>query len=221
MSDKPHKSTGLLFCAEMVRADLEGRKTQTRRVVKPQPIPKEDGGWFWQGGPKLLKASYGDVYVHTDLDHVIQAMLKVCPYGRPGDEILGRETWATDRCLDDVKPSNLQAGFPCEFKAGGTNVYGYDKLVDRGRWRPSIFMAKHASRIHHILTAVRVERLQDITDRDALDEGISIPKNLTEAYKRGERLGPRNRYMQLWDRLNGKKHPWASNPWVWVLQWEP
>lgn len=90
--------------------------------------------------------------------------------------------------------------------------------IKKDTWRPSIHMPRWASRITLEVTAVRVERLQNISEEDSLADGIDVPKNLTEAFERGEYLGHRNRFMQLWESNSGNKHPWASNPWVWVIE---
>jgi hypothetical protein len=203
----------------MVRAILDGRKTMTRRVVKPQP-PKsvekpqfdnrqEFNSWCFFGRRFGIQGRYSDYHAK-------------CPYGKFGDKLWVREKWATVYALDTTRASALRAGFPCEFSAGGTDVHGFDHLGDRGRWRPSIFMPRSASRITLEITAVRVERLQQITESDAKAEGVML---LTGSKSRP--LGSKEKsqpvthhqtFHGLWDSLNEKRgYGWDGNPWVWVI----
>lgn len=182
------KERGILMSGPMVRAILEGRKTQTRRAIKAE-IGVANGEW--------LK----------------------CQYGKPGDRLWVRETWAP--CI----------GGPCE--PSNPVLYRADQFehYDELRWRPSIFMPRWASRITLEITGVRVERLQDLSESDALAEGIYAAKSgRLGGTKEVETWDGRNffyhpdthaarfDYSSLWDSINGKKHPWASNPWVWVIE---
>jgi hypothetical protein len=151
------KERGILFSAPMVRAILEGRKTQTRRVVKNQV--RRDG--------------------------------YTCPYGKPGDVLWVRETWCGDRF----------------------NGVGYRATdAQSGPWKPSIFMPRWASRITLEITDVQVERVHDINECDIVAEGIPFPTDRYVSYE--ELLAA---FRDLWDSINGKTYPWASNPWVWAL----
>lgn len=215
------KERPILFNAEMVRAILDGRKTQTRRPVKPQPdmeidgetCPDGSGGWswvpVWPEGHKWSGRTLG---------------WAGCPLGRPGDRLWVRETWAHDAPSLEECRARLEDGL-----AGGLPYGPYYRTdsVHEGtglRWRPSIHMPRWASRILLEITAVRVERVQDITLESARAEGITeylsefLPSQCTEA----EDDGWRNRtsienYRHLWESLYGPL-AWAINPWVWVIE---
>jgi hypothetical protein len=198
MADRP-----ILFSAPMVRALLAGTKTQTRRVVKPQPEndpakhhPIEPynngrGGWNW-----VLAATghgLGDPFP--------------CPYGQPGDRLWVREAWAR---------TVVGLGTEMVVYREGDNRTDYG-----GPWKPSIHMPRAASRITLEVTGVRVERLQEISEADAQAEGIPYSERF-----RGFCIGeaehfnshdPRESYRSLWQAINGPDS-WAVNPWVWVVE---
>ena len=215
----------ILFTGPMVRAILEGRKTQTRRVVKPQP--SED----WE------PSSYGEVHNlvngHPDPDKVIGwgpsnedgTEAYACPYGKPGDRLWVRETW---RPLYDGESGYI------DYKAGGTleaNDEATHKRiicqrrarrnsmeVDNG-YRPSIHMPRWASRLNLLIKSLRVERVQDISEGDIEAEGVDPQWDLV---RWGAQARPRFRFKHLWDSINGKRPgcTWADNPWVWVIGFE-
>ncbi len=219
------KERPILFSGPMVRALLAGTKTQTRRVVKPQPQPNggvglqplepyctSRGDWNW-----VLAATghgTGDPFP--------------CPYGQPGDRLWVRETWAYG--IHALAAKRDENG-PFVYAADGTTQ---GRLCDR--WRPSIHMPRWASRITLELTGVRVERLQDMEgqapypgDSDALAEGVNRidhgrgdyhfsafraephPKNWND---------PADAFRELWESINGPDS-WAANPWVWVVELKP
>jgi hypothetical protein len=179
------KETGLLFKAEMVRALLDGSKTQTRRVVKPQPTNQ----------------LFRTISCWNDEAHAREWQ---CPYGQPGDRLWVRETWR-----QAYPKTNFSHGVV--YRADKERALGMDEYSDRHRWKPSIFMPRWASRILLGITAVRVERLQDISDEDALAEGCYPTK--TGIYPGA----PRAAYRELWDSINGAGS-WDANPWVWVVE---
>ena len=186
------KERPILFSTENVKAILDDRKTQTRRVIKPQPpvsvniLPNAlKGEWWW--------------YEHQGRRPQIK-----CPYGQVGDRLWVRETIYCDW------------GGEWRYKAGDAPVKGGD--FDKGEYfdgddmspRPSIFMPRWASRITLEITDTRVERLQEITEEDVLEEG-SI-KGLPVA------TGYANNFKWLWNSLNAKRgYGWDFNPWVWVI----
>jgi hypothetical protein len=187
----------VLFSAPMIRALLDGRKTQTRRIVKPQPvygsIEHLGTGWYWQPG----KARWSNPASDADC---AAGMIPRCPHGVPGDRLWVKETFG-----------------PC---AGGI-VYraeGGAACPDGGRWKPSIFMPRWASRITLELTGVRVERLQAITEEDARAEGVE-PAPFCKAGRRSE-LGHVEAFEDLWDSINVDRAPWSSNPFVWVIEFK-
>lgn len=206
MTERP-----ILFSAPMVQALLAGTKTQTRRVVKPQPFADPNGhGWQWHGGAALVRAGYGATYVHTDLDSIVGAMPKVCPYGMTGDRLWVRETWG-----------------PCD---GGACYRASERdcvLPDGGRWHPSIHMPRQASRITLEITDVRVERLQDISEADAIADGVKHSQRAVSPSKADpcwwdylqdepNYRNARDSYASLWEKINGAGS-WDANPWVWVI----
>ena len=206
MTERP-----IIFQADMVRAILEGRKTQTRRVVKL----RHGGVTFTYPGNRFV--------VRSRTRHVLTLENAVCaheidaPY-RTGDRLWVRETWGLT-CAGGwaVDPSTLTfraGGYPPhriirpeQFAPIGEIEQRPDPQPDR--WRPSIHMPRWASRIDLEITAVRVERVQDISVEDALDEGI-VHSTLN---------CPRMEFAQLWNRINGPD-AWDQNPWVWVIEFK-
>ena len=223
------KERPILFNGEMVRAILDGRKTQTRRVVKN---------------------SNGDYNAHG-----IQTLFR-CPLGQPGDRLWVRETWQVAKesldyetgCEYDLFPWDAELyGNPEEhlhgnprggtkaalfYKADGEErnpgnfydaigVNGKTLLKKEINWRPSIHMPRWASRITLEITGVRVERLQDISAEDAKAEGVQPPNLPPEIsgvagdYVADERTS----FAILWNRINGAGS-WAKNPWVWVVEFK-
>jgi hypothetical protein len=203
----------ILFSGEMVRAILEGRKTQTRRVVKPQPeirdlnlgysaIPmlcfkkKSSGWWLWPNATEQIIAE--------------------CPVGKPGNKLWVREQltrpdgdpwlYASDR-----QPVMVDA---CDETAMLT--WAHHKQQD---YCPSIHMPRWASRITLEITGVRVERLQSISEVDASAEGVSYDDKPVHRAGMGYANNRRELFWGLWDSINGKSHPWAENPWVWAVEY--
>lgn len=201
----PAREKPILMSAPMVRAILEGRKTQTRRVVTPQPEFTAASGdsWEWHGGPALARAGYGSRYVHSNWTAVERAMLKVCPFGQPGDRLWVRETWAPM----PGGPETKQNGVVYRASEGG-----------KWTWKPSIFMPRWASRITLEITGVRVERLQEITRDSALAEGVDLSMELWPNVNSSDKA--LKRFPALWESINGKKHPWDSNPFCWVIEFK-
>jgi len=196
MTERP-----ILFSAEMVRAILDGRKTQTRRKMKVQPWPDAivtvehyhqtviDRCGDMQPGPEIFGAHWDD-----------ECGLR-CPYGAPGDLLWVRETWF-DPQMD-----------------GGRVLYAADKpdVHPIHRRRPSIHMPRWASRIMLRITDVRVERLQAISEDDARAEGCEPVGWIDEtdvgmsSYREG--------FSRLWNDINGPG-AWDANPYVWVISFE-
>lgn len=203
------KETGLMFKAPLVRAILEGQKTQTRRVLKPQPAPNHphDGGtkWVLERGLHVPVGSVGHLSVR-------EKMGLRCPMGQPGDLIYVRETFNHFE-----RNENFKEGCECFYRADGD-------CVDLQPWRPAIHMPKHAARIWLEITSVRVERLQQITDTDCWAEGgitearpdqfsvHSVIATDGKAY-----LSPRGAFSSLWESTGGN---WAADPWVWVIDFK-
>lgn len=189
----------IIFSGPMVRAILAGEKTQTRRVVKPQPLACESV----QYDPVTGSAVY-----ESDED----ARIIDCPYGSPGIRLWVRE------CLrfDPDFGWRYDAG-PKAYPMGNTlaDIHGQLDRIDFSYSRtvcPSIHMPRVASRILLEITAVRVERLQNISFEDANAEGTpySLDPSMRPVGTREEQ------YRALWESINGKG-AWALNPWVWVI----
>lgn len=202
------KERPIIFSGPMVRAILEGRKTQTRRVAKPESIVVRETA---AGTVPLTKHGW-----LPQLDN---------PYGQLGDRLWVRETFAT--VFDCPEP-------PCECEEGGTMhrrvVYrstepnGTSGYViwdggeeDRVPWRPSIYMPRWASRITLEVTEVRVQRLRDISEEDALAEGVGCEYINKDGRCDMNGNGPRLNFRWLWDSINAKRAPWSSDPWVWAV----
>lgn len=190
----------ILFSTEMVQAILDGRKTQTRRVVKSngvihtaRKIVFEDENWQGESGRKIK-----------------------CPYGQPGDVLWLRETWSD--CTDRPDCPAYKAG-----KDGWEAFHGDLK------WKPSIHMPKAACRLFLRVKSVRVERLQKISEKDAKAEGVLEYEDGTfknyfktkglRAVDGVECLLAKGSFQSLWSSINGLDS-WNINPWVWVIEFE-
>lgn len=226
------KERPILFSAPMVRAILAGRKTQTRRVMKHQPAECVEALAFLHGEwhfkiPGLPLTAY---------DSSVK-----CPLGKPGDQLWVREnTVADDDSNDTVTLAKYVADgehvlYPGEpFDADGEPSFG----GSCAHWWysrdacPSIHMPRKFSRISLSISDVRAERLQSISDLDALAEGIQFDQGWEQCpgfgyldYSKPDEqsfsfTSPRDSFKSLWDSINSKKHPWKSNPWVWVTEFE-
>jgi hypothetical protein len=131
-----------------------------------------------------------------ELSNWYQDGMPECPYGIPGDRLWVRETFSARRTIN----GKIHNDMPVIYRADGG-------LADAScGWRPSIFMPRWASRITLEITDVRVERLQEITEEDCISEGLKLLQG-----------GIRSEFAVLWDSINGKTYPWASNPWVFVI----
>lgn len=201
------KERPILFNAEMVKAILDGRKTQTRRVIKGVD------GTNWLKGASC---------------HVFDALHK-CPFGQVGDEIWVRETWAETTNIDQLESwpyrpyTNDEWGEDENFidscviyRADGQWEWcdGDGYLTEKSCWKPSIHMPRSASRLQLKITNVRVERLNDISEEDSKAEGVFIDiKNafsVRHPHYKAE-------FKTLWNSIYGT---WADDPWVWVVDFE-
>ena len=221
MNEKP-----IIFSGEMVRAILEDRKTQTRRVIKPQPFIYEKSHLASQS--ELIR------------DWVRKYP---CPYGKPGDRLWVRETWEIHQ-LDGIMPGSKEYPNICYKADMSTRLLIADKVLDlckeKFSWRSPIFMPRWASRIMLEVVNVRVERLQDISEEDCIAEGIrpflrsglfqmktmyEVP-GLVGTYADGQTdvrvcHSAVDGYSELWDSINAKRgYPWSINPWVWVPEFK-
>ena len=194
------KERPILFKTEMVTAILENKKTQTRRVISSQPVNgncklmrlmestdrdknKKKGYFSWEELENEYSIKPNDDPIYFK-----------CPYGENGDRLWVRETF----CLNN--------GF-IYFKADGIQL-----LPGNAKWKPSIFMQKIDSRITLEITNIRVERLNDISESDAIAEGIDWEDDYVH-------MRAKDAYESLWKKINGEES-WKQNPWVWVIEFE-
>lgn len=201
----------MIFNAEMVRAILDGRKTQTRRIIKPQPEATLSGSlsgkWLSRPLNGLLLPKIEDIAIH-------------CPFGVVGDRIWVRETFQGPLFDYDLMDSYCKDPTPfekpefCVYKADGVPAPEFYDADDElhSCWRPSIHMPRWASRILLEITDVRVERLKSISDRDALREGCSAAD-----MKSGDCVA--DVFARLWASIYGSDS-WNANPWVWVIEFK-
>lgn len=193
------KERGMIFNAEMVRAILDGRKTQTRRPIKWKQTrfteigEREDGSkWPWS----------------EDAEHACD-FWHPCPFGAVGDRIWVRETWARYNIDQNSHDIAYRATTP-------------EDWPEEGRWRPSIHMPRWASRILLEITNVRVERLNAISQEDAQAEGMDLTgwrPTYSDPDSGGEVLTPYDNFAQLWESIYGEES-WKANPWVWVIEFK-
>ena len=224
-----NKERPIIFNGEMVRAILDGRKTQTRRVIKPQP-PHEA---FEHIGVDLTGLwCFHPVF---SFDYLHLARLAYCPYGKPGDPLWVRETFAEicsvadPYCCCDEFPIPKGKYHYYEYRADTGNKYPGNwedadpetiEMAREGgylpRWKPSIHMPWKASRIQLEVVKVRVERVQDITEKDAWAEGC-VPF-VREGVECDTAVSD---FAQLWNEINEKRgFAWHENPWVWVVEFQ-
>lgn len=220
------KEIPILFSAPMVRAILDGRKTQTRRVVKlvgADTLEEREDGSLWP-------------YSSTWADGDERGPWLACPYGEPGDRLWVRETWQAWKQVsiesDEWDPitREVRSG---EDWALWVELRGKpDKIEYRatsesvGPWTPSIHMPRWASRITLEVVSVRVERLQEISNEDAKAEGVRAFEHdgagVYEDYELGDGTwcnDARGSFATLWRSINGPES-WAANPWVWRVEFK-
>lgn len=225
------KEHPIRFIDPMVRAILDGAKTQTRRVVKGCEFVKKTAPgiapyWRLLDHPKKPEGGGSPMGAHLSV---------LCPYGQPGDRLWVRENFSIGEDLGEGWEPWMSQGDRFLLLEDGGSDYRVpeDYVIPRNakemhhnegspeHWRqfgtiPSIFMPRWASRILLEITAIRVERLQDITSADCVEEGyVSSPM---ESYQ-SEELVALDWYRQLWESLNGFGS-WAANPWVWVIEFK-
>ena len=228
----------ILFSTEMVKAILEGRKTQTRRTINPKYRSDESG--------YQVLIQNNTQCVETISHEGMGTGRYVNPRYQPGNILWVRETWrywydhtVLADCIQFKDGTMFKPQFGNDHKSCNEGFH-FSSMCDEAyehpekiKWRPSIFMPRYASRITLRVTNVRCERLQDITEEDAIAEGMlccddwqskEYTKACAEAKASNKRpplgLSPRQSFMELWGKLNGKKCPWESNPYVWIYEFE-
>lgn len=219
------KERPILFSAPMVRAILDGRKTVTRRPVKGCQIPVEDTSVAAGERHRWMAIAQRDprygfgVFGATEAECAKELEeFAPCPYGRPGDRLWVRETWAADAQVNAIAPRDLSQGEPIFYPADGAVRKTGCSMITQGRARPSIHMPRWACRILLEITDVRVERLQDISRADIRAEGMQCPPELaSDDVSPNYRDWYRAAWRQLWESTGGD---WAANPWVWVVEFK-
>ena len=212
MTDRP-----MLMSAPMVRAILDGSKTQTRRIVKVQPPVSVD-----RCASIALMPPAADGTTHERRWMPGMHAAQSCPYGQSGDRLWVRETWQGPLLDEDQmieRQENELEAFKrpefCVYRATD-ELYAIDDDGNELGWRPSIHMPRWASRITLEITGVRVERLQEISEEDALEEGITyndLPNNGLDPMQAS------TWFRGLWEEINGPGS-WDANPWVWVIEFK-
>ncbi len=203
------KERPILFNTEMVKSILEGRKTQTRRILNcDHPVvtgfvPNGIYG-YWKGTAKS--------------DAVIQQYISTfpftikCPFGLVGDRLWVRETF---RLFDSDECPH--ADFPCGCPSWGTPLYrASHDCFDGEKWTPSIHMPRSASRILLEITNIRIERLNDISSDDAKAEGFDYSTH-PSSIEMGYAIGAKTNFRFTWEQIYGQ-NAWNKNPWVWVVE---
>lgn len=214
----------IIFSGDMVNAILENRKSQTRRIVSPQPVSKgeselEPGDVIFYGTELCrLEQSRGK---NEAASGRLNARTMRCPYGVPGDRLWVREKFFVDQLEDEIpkeKPDWFDDSFYYAADGDCCDLIPECACAEVGkpRIRPSIHMPRWASRLTLEVTRVKAERLNDISSSDARAEGIDTTDTWDVA-----RTAPRDkwvcRYRQLWEEINGAGS-WDANPWVWKIE---
>lgn len=237
------KESPILFNAEMVRAVLDGRKTQTRRIIKPQPeMVTEKSIKSWAGDPETLK-------------ELLERNNRGCPYGQRGDRLWVKETWRPEIAHLCAMDACDCADVFVRYAAGGPGKTFFDRDIPDDWLMPKaaakgnisrLFIPRWASRITLEIVSVRVERLLSISDEDAIAEGCYTDDEYSDmaggadvwpclcdgyqVHEHGSLAGasevgchscnsPKKRFSQLWQWINGFDS-WDANPWVWVVEFK-
>lgn len=217
------KERPILFSGPMIRALLDGRKTQTRRVVKPQPLLVGQT-YTWPCDGRNSKAAWASAIKDP------QSMLRFCPYGAVGERLWVRETFAIgyesiDGKLQLFDENGDELDETVFYRATDPYLTWTDSegcRTDKVPWKSPIHMPRAASRITLEITDVRVQRLQEISDEDAIAEGAkAFPTGYVfegTGYDRAKlcHTHPSTAFAMLWDEINGPGS-WESDPWVWAL----
>lgn len=231
------KEIPILFSTQMVKAIIDGRKSQTRRIMKPQ-LPPCDHTVFkdadWKDEPTRWSESamlhVGKAYCSlcgAGTEYSKDHGGIVCPYGKPGDILWVRESWSpkyVKGCLKEYQ-QHYQDIVPWIYKVDHP---GQKQGYAAHPWKPSIHMPKDAARIWLEVTGVRVQKLHEISDQDVVAEGIDryvfTGSFSAEVYRDLTMQSPgcaeaKDAYELLWASINGQES-WDANPWVWVIEFK-
>lgn len=207
------KERSILYKAEMVRAVLAKRKTQTRRIVKPQPAFVHDGH---EGKGTQYPYRYDPDTTFKGWDSERHTRIH-CPYGSAGTHLYVKETYCTEARYDHLSPKRIPKKAKIWYAADGEKPEGF------GRVRQSIFLCRWMSRILLEIVSVRCERLAEIRGRDCIAEGIELwSVDNYPALDHGidwETTELKRAYRKLWEGINGAGS-WDANTWVWVIEFK-
>lgn len=243
------KERPIIFSGESVRAIQDGRKTMTRRVVKPRYRDDESG--FNVCSCPATNEVWVEKADEEGGDFEEGTRFVPCPYGQVGDRLWVKEVWR-DRFgtayanygtgnaypIDDIREVDYKSGGNGYFIGGC--IFRDDELsakwAEWSKWKSPLFMPRWASRILLEITDIRVERVQDVSEEDAIAEGIEFDSGWEEECGEGYTTGEgwmnyktqdfscesaKESYHTIWDSLNAKRgYPWESNPWVWVVSFK-
>ena len=192
------KEHPIIFSSPMVEAIFEGRKSMTRRVMKPQPIGDnfEKVMWTRNVGDRFYLCETHRLTKIIENEKIITIQAE---YKSPVDN---------DNAIRTFKWSDIP-------ESSRTKLL---KIKTWGKWRSPRFMYKFLARVWFGITDVRVERLQEITGKDCIKEGYPSKDELYVEY--GKYRHAQEWFQTLWNSINGKKYPWKSNPWVWCISFK-
>ncbi|WP_316419343.1 hypothetical protein [Klebsiella pneumoniae] len=209
------KERGMIFNGEMVRAILDGRKTQTRRIIKDCTVGRDQISKFIQIEKKFIGCYPEDVP---------ELIRECCPYGVPGDRIWVREAFRVHSRATDVATLVYKASERNSWteQTHRVPVAVCNKPATPEKWTPSLHMPRWASRILLEITDVRVEQLNAISQEDAQAEGMELTgwrPTYSAPDSGGEVMTPYDNFAELWSSIYGADS-WRANPWVWVIEFK-
>lgn len=231
----------ILFNTDMVKAILDGRKTVTRRLVKRTPSNDEPCGFgFWREFNESDMKWYIKDYTHSCTWWTEDEYLKRFGKFKVGDIIYVRETWGIEKVYGNVGTYGFDAVYKADEKIIPVIIKDFERYTEMGKffdktgWIPSLFMPREAARIFLRVTDVRVERLHEMNQEDALKEGLKLQCHRTDddcsAYLKcnfQNSVACLDKFRELWNSTIPKRDPgemykygWKANPWVWVIEFE-
>jgi len=215
------KERPILFSDQRVRALLSGQQRQTRRIMKSQLFgPGQDNHEGCYGIDVLSNHLQGNKVLG------MENLSYHCPYGQPGDRLWVRETWrgpvvpAAEMTRYQQSSQAFKAREYCQYRAD-SSIYDDNEQEEHSGWQAGIHMPRWASRIDLIVTGVRVEKIQEISDWDVLAEGVQVDSHFLNSFftQHSEAVSPKDAYRKQWALQYGDTS-WEVNPWVWVIEFE-
>lgn len=208
----------ILFNTAMVQAILDGKKSCTRRPVKRTPSNEDPSGYgFWKEYSERDKLWYVKDYTHAAIWWTLREYISKFSKYHIGDTIYVRETWCK---IPNIGAFKVQTIYKADYKEGELDGI-YKQFPKAIKWKPSIHMPKVAARIFLNVTDVRIERLKEITEPEALKEGFISSATLNAKGDDYTGLYAHEHFIDTWDKIYSKKgNGWDDNPWVWVIEFE-